>query len=210
MTDAERHALVVNNLAFARWMAVCHHRRSHLARRLGLEDLEAVAAMAMVQAARAYDPGRGVRFISYAGPRITWAIYDAVRHVGVVSVTSNLVSHPLQGEVTCRLAASAWRARSLEAMAADGATELECLVDPEAADPCHDKPGPGARAAVLLREILPRLPERERRALLLWRIDGLSLRDVGRELGVSRSRACQVCTAALRRARRVALALEEE
>ncbi|MDB5294740.1 MAG: sigD 3 [Phycisphaerales bacterium] len=52
---------------------------------LGLDELQGVALLALVESARKYDPGRGVQFPAFARPAIRGALIDAVKREAAAS-----------------------------------------------------------------------------------------------------------------------------
>jgi RNA polymerase sigma factor for flagellar operon FliA len=52
-----------------------------------------------------------------------------------------------------------------------------------------------------LIQAIEHLPAREREAISLYYLHELSLKQVGTELGVTESRACQICSSAVKRLR---------
>lgn len=77
MTAADktaRDALIVGNLRLAAFMA-----RKFVGTGIELEDLVSIAYIGLIKAADSYDPGKGVRFGSYAGVVIRNEILMAIR-----------------------------------------------------------------------------------------------------------------------------------
>jgi RNA polymerase sigma factor for flagellar operon FliA len=76
MNKTERNAMVVQNLPLVGYLVseVCA-RATHLSR----DDLASAGALALVQAADAFDPEQGVPFGAYARTRITGAFADDMR-----------------------------------------------------------------------------------------------------------------------------------
>ena len=56
--------------------------RTSLSRRLDVDDLVAYGSTGLVEAARRWDPGRGVAFKTFAYYRIRGAIFDGLRKQG--------------------------------------------------------------------------------------------------------------------------------
>ena len=52
-----------------------------------------------------------------------------------------------------------------------------------------------------MHDALERLPEREKTALALYYLQEMSLKEVGSVLGVTESRACQLCGQGIKRLR---------
>lgn len=71
----------------------------------------------------------------------------------------------------------------------------------EAPDPSPEKTVIGRQRLALLDQALTELPEKPRRALMMFRIDGLSQAEIARELGVSESMVAKYIARALRHCR---------
>ncbi len=54
---------------------------ARLPRSIDLDDLVHAGVLGLVDAARRFDPGQGVKFASYASPRVRGAILDELRHL---------------------------------------------------------------------------------------------------------------------------------
>ncbi|MAY98815.1 MAG: FliA/WhiG family RNA polymerase sigma factor [Nocardioides sp.] len=77
--DPQREALVVEHMTL-----VSHIVRETMTRvpaHVSRDDLQSAGLTALVKAARAYEPGRGVPFTRYAASRIRGAILDELRQV---------------------------------------------------------------------------------------------------------------------------------
>jgi len=194
-------ALVQEHLGLARHLAARYQRRGETP-----EDLEQVAMLALVRAARRYDPSRGVPFSGYATPSILGEIKRHFRD----RAWSMRVPRPLQElylqakaardemahetgvvptlpELADRLQCST--EHLLEAMEAgsnfrpasiDGLDEVRSQQLPSAE---------GGYERVLdhhrLGELLPRLSPAERRILQLRFVDERTQSSIAEELGVS-------------------------
>lgn len=73
------HGLIVEHLSLV--SHVVRDAMTRLPAHVSREDLHSAGSMALVQAAKAYEPGRGVPFARYAALRIRGAILDELRHV---------------------------------------------------------------------------------------------------------------------------------
>lgn len=190
------------------------------------EDLAQEGALALVRAMDHYDPGRGMKFSTYA----TWWVKQAIRRAAMAQSRPVRIPERLwarAGELSgAERRAGTRRGRedpdpsgpsgwsddeledvrlalrpavSLEASVGDGPFELgEMLPDTSAEDPAEACARSDARRR--MADALASLPERER-VVLSERsgFDGRpqSLTTIGRRLGVSRERARQIECAAL-------------
>jgi RNA polymerase primary sigma factor len=188
----------------------------HYAHKWGvpLEDLLQEGALALVQAVDHYDPGRGMKFSTYA----MWWVRQAIRRAAMaqsrpVRVPERVwgLSHATPGEGSLpddpgwteeevRAVRSALQpVASLESLVGEDGDELGSLLrDPRAEDPAEVVARNDARRR--LAEALAALPERQRTILSGHSgLDGepRSLTALGRSLGISRERARQLEKAAL-------------
>jgi RNA polymerase nonessential primary-like sigma factor len=178
----------MDNLALAAWVAKKVRRLSRLARLLPWEDARQAAMLGLVQASRRYDPARCPRFAGFACWAIRAAVQEAARRAVAVTVPAQVV----QGTV------SRLRSDALQAAAA------ACRGSLTLAD-CTPLPAPaaGPRPEEELGPLLEGLPPRPRQ-VVQRRLEGHTLREVGRELGVTRERARQIEVSALSRLREAA------
>jgi RNA polymerase sigma factor for flagellar operon FliA len=197
------------------------------------DDLVAAGLEGLAQAARAYDPSRGVQFATYALPRIRGAMYDDVRSADWAGRALRAKAKHL-ATVVEHLTATLRRASTREEIChAMGLTPM-ALAALEA-DLCHTQvvhvtwasdeltdgaapadPGLGPEEIVLAREAratlaraVESLPPRLRHIVRRRFVDGLTLAAVGAEMGVTESRASQICTEAIGMLRRHMVAYDD-
>lgn len=188
VTTEER---IIAHLNFAR--AVAARSLDPRCRGADREDLIAWGVLGLVQAAQRYRDDRGP-FVAYAARRVKGQVLDALRE-----------KDPLT-----RSARRAFRAaREIDALLPNPVTEISL-------DKCLDagyEPQPsvevreGARGPrderwpVVARE-LRSLPPVERNVLVLSYARGLTLKEIGRQVGLSESGVCRVRSRALAKMRR--------
>jgi RNA polymerase sigma factor for flagellar operon FliA len=190
-------------------------------------DLVSAGVFGLIDAIERFDQGRGVKFETFAMPRIRGAILDELRAMDWVprsirsdargvAVAREALSHrlgrePGDGEVADYLGVSredltrslSMISRSyvlsLEAPASrdDDAPTVSEHVSDHGADPAEAFDDP----ALLLPEAIASLPDRERHIVTLYYYEGMTLAEVGQVLGVSESRICQVLARSLGRLR---------
>jgi len=207
----------------------------HIARRMGarlpthvrLEDLVSAGNVGLLDAAKRFDPKRGVSFPTFAGQRIRGAILDDLRHRDSLSrdaralsnriaaaehaLTGRLGRAPGQSEVAAELGVSvtelhAWRAKLSwrsdgEAVGFDDAAPD--FLDRFAPD-ASPTPLDAAEAAELrdhLEDAISKLPDRLQLALSLVYGEQLTQREASVVLGVTESRVCQMLAEAMARLR---------
>jgi RNA polymerase primary sigma factor len=197
--EAARRELIESNLRF-----VVRIAREYRNSGSPIEDLISEGNVGLMEAARRFDPSRGVRFSSYAAWWIRKHMVAALNRT--LSQTSSPT--PAATEVGSHRPARQ-RLVSLEAFTQDDADRgiLEKLAA-EAEDP--EAPILQKELADAIRAILPSLPKQERVILTthygLDREAPMTLREIGRVLGCSRERVRQIKVRALERTRRLLLA----
>ena len=195
-----------------------------LARRLAPnvqpEDLIAAGYEGLLDAARRFDPARTTRFDVYAEHRVRGAMLDALRDFDLVGRTTRnwaqriqsasrrlaqrLGREPEEEEVAYEmdLGVEQYR-RVLATMARRTLTSLEggqheastaAACDTQQTAEVHEEQG-------LVMAALDQLPPRQRLVVTLYYYEELTLKEIGRILGVGESRAGQIHTEALARLR---------
>ena len=190
---------------------------ARLPRHLDADDLVGAGSLALVQAARTFDPALGVPFARFAGTRIRGAMIDHMRQRdwATRSVRSRARSLAAAAE---ELTKALHRVPSdTELAAAAGMTEQEVRevlqgtdratllsLDPLAAGEeglgagIQDRaPGPeealvAAERLGYLRDAIAELPERARRVVTGYYLEDRQLTEIAEELGVTQSRASQL------------------
>lgn len=158
------------------------------------EDLIAWGVLGLVQAAQRYRDDRGSSFSAYAASRVRGQVLDALR----------------ERDPLTRSARRAFRS------AREANAELESPFSEMSLDKALDagyeprpsltvRPGPRCPRDPRWPEVargLRTLPRLERSVLLLSYGRGLTLKEIGRQLGLSESGVCRVRSRALRKMRR--------
>lgn len=186
------------------------------------EDLESTAFLALLQALETYDPDRGTQFVTHAYRRIQGALIDELRSLDVLSaerrkklaqlnrtaeaLSQSLGREPTDDELADRLEvdlddvyarqsdAQLRFALSLSAAAVsddDDGAALSDLLEDEDGQAGFEAVERDQLVETLQREIAA-LPERQQAILGLHYLEGLTLKEVGRVLGVSDARVCQI------------------
>jgi RNA polymerase sigma factor for flagellar operon FliA len=189
-------------------------------------DLTQAGFLGLLDAAARFDWEKGVRFKTYAELRIRGAILDSLRELDWVprslrrkrrelasawtSLEKRLGRAPDEAELALELKVSVGDLRAAtenvrKAELASGAAEsvdrvVPFLSDPNAVDPVRDLER--RELVSLLARALRTLTERERLALKLYYHDELTMKEVGRVLGVNESRVSQIHSKAIARLRR--------
>lgn len=176
---AEQQALVAQWSGLIVW---AKNRWRGLARRLG-DDFDSHAAMGLIYAARAFDPGRGFAFPTYASRVIHHRLLRATHSERVIPVPFH---RSLEG------APRTLSINSKSGRAFDMAAPHEEEASQSAAD-----------VRAVLRSALPCLSPGQARATRLVFLDGLTQRDAAAVLGVTPQAVGVQCLAAMRSLREV-------
>jgi len=171
-------------------------------RGLDVEDLEAEGRIAVLEALSTY-AGFGVAEKSWVRMRVRQRMIDAIRRLDprTRGEMRRLVAHAAgktseEDEEACR-AIAARRVVSLDVQEPGREPLVAQIADQSTMRP--DDAAHANRLRAQLHGLIKRLPERARVTLELRLFEGASLSDVGAQLGVSASRACQLQRVAVRR-----------
>ncbi|MEM9514420.1 MAG: FliA/WhiG family RNA polymerase sigma factor [Actinomycetota bacterium] len=185
-------------------------------------DLVSSGVFGLIDAIERYDPERGVKFETFAVPRIRGAVYDGLRQLDWVprSVRSRarnverafseleheLGRSPTDDELATHLHISPEElARWLAAIASTTVGPLDRAIAAGAEPAAAEGPGSESPAAVIedrelsrvMRDEIRKLPDRPKLVLSLYYDEGLTLAEIGEVLGVTESRVSQIHTKAV-------------
>lgn len=198
---------------------------------LDYDDLYSCGVIGLLAAIDNYDPGRDVKFITYAVPRIKGSIIDELRSVDWIPRSLRQQVNKLQN-VYAELEGELQRPASETEIASKLGVEMNDL---------HELLHHASRAALLsldevmrvsddssttlglmtpsknnddprdqiqkeeivelLTQAIENLPEKERLVVIMYYNEELTLREIGEVLGVTESRVCQMHTKAMLRLR---------
>ena len=213
--------LVISHMPMVK--RVAFHLRGRIPPLLDLDELVQVGMLGLIEAARGYDPRRGIPFEHFALSRVRGAMLDEVRRVSDLTRSSvafnkseNAAAHklvaelgrmPTQGEVAQSMGkdiesyhreqGQAWRSEtfSIEEVSEEVMNiAAERGVQPEAQ----------VERAQLLQALagaIQELPERDQLIISLYYVEELNLKEIGEILGVSESRVSQLLTALAKKLR---------
>jgi RNA polymerase sigma-B factor len=204
--------------------------RQYARRGIPLDDLIQVARLGLVAAANRYDVTRGSGFAAYAVPTINGELRRYFRDTGwsirpprrvqeaslkIRQVRSELTQRlgrfptasELAEEVGCcdslveeaQTASGAYRHLSLD-HESNGHSDSETITLAESigdSDPDFDR----AEARMMLRPLVDRLGDRDRRVLELRFVEGLTQREVGEHIGVSQMQVSRILSEIIARLR---------
>lgn len=190
---------------------------ARLPRHLDADDLVGAGSLALVQAARAFDPALGVPFARFASTRIRGAMIDHMRQrdwatrsvrsrarslaAAAEELTKALHRAPTDAELAAAAGMSEQEVREV-LQGTDRASLLS--LDPLAVGDdglgaaLEDRtPGPeealvAAERLGYLRDAIAELPERARRVVTGYYLEDRQLTEIAEELGVTQSRASQL------------------
>jgi RNA polymerase sigma factor for flagellar operon FliA len=180
-------------------------------------DLVSSGVIGLIDALERFDPGQGVKFETFATPRIRGAIYDGLRQLDWVPRSVRTKSRDVQRGISefehvhgrspsdQELADQLGIARDqldrwLSSIASTTIGPLERALDAGAEPKALSGEVPVLPSAIvehqelrdLMRQEIDKLPEREKLVLSLYYDEGLTLAQIARVLGVSESRVPQL------------------
>jgi RNA polymerase sigma factor for flagellar operon FliA len=207
--------LVRANLALVGHLA--REAGSRLPRHLDTDDLFGAGALALVQAAQAYDPQLGVPFARFASTRIRGAMIDQMRQRdwatrsvrsrarAIAAVAEELTKALHRSPTDTELAAASGLTEQDVRAALQGTDRAALLsLDPLTADdeglgaglvdasPRPDEALVAAERIGYLRDAIAELPERARLVVTGYYLENRQLTELATELGVTQSRASQL------------------
>jgi RNA polymerase sigma factor for flagellar operon FliA len=186
----------------------------------------------LIQAVDGFDPERGTSFASFAVRRIRGSVLDAVRRhdplprslrrstrqveQAAQALATQLGRWPTKKELAMKLGITPEEVQEIQRHAASRFVSLEALIqegpgetarqrwDPADSDDRDDPTNAMERRTALqmLSEAVGGLSERDRAILRLRYAESRPFHEVGRELGLSESRVCQLHKRILRQLRR--------
>jgi RNA polymerase sigma factor for flagellar operon FliA len=213
--------LVISHMPMVK--RVAFHLRGRIPPLLDLDELVQVGMLGLIEAARGYDPRRGIPFEHFALSRVRGAMLDEVRRVSDLTRSSvafnkseNAAAHklvaelgrlPTQGEVAQSMGkdiesyhreqGQAWRSETFSI------EEVSEEVMNIAAERGFQPEAQVERAQLLqaLAGAIQDLPERDQLIISLYYVEELNLKEIGEILGVSESRVSQLLTAIAKKLR---------
>jgi len=189
---------------------------------LEYDDLLSQAVVGLIDAVDRFDPSRGIKFETYAYHRIRGAVMDMLRELDWLprsvrqreaelagayeKLEGRLGRPPTDGElaeelgITVEALDELAREVGMQAMQSldecvgleqwEGGTVGEVVADEAAPSPEEEVERWSERD--MLARAIDVLPEAERTVISLYYYEGLTLKEIGRALGVTESRACQI------------------
>ncbi|PWU05329.1 MAG: hypothetical protein C5B51_14685 [Terriglobia bacterium] len=215
---AEQHVSVV--------MQIARHYRRTVTAGVDLDDLVGAGNLGLLQAARKFDPARGIPFPAYARHRIRGAIADYLRGLdrlprqvraqhntaerAVSALATKLGRTPSDEEIGRHLDLSGkpWR-RLSRTLHQSGAALPHSLgkrstisvenLEGNGCDP--EQLAADAQLAAILDAALRALTPRYERVVRLYHLKGWTMKQIGLEMGVNESRISQIHSCAMEKLR---------
>lgn len=222
-TDIAREALVLSHVPLLRHVV----GRMSVPTGFDRDDLLGWGMVGLLSAADTWDESRGLKFSTFAFPRIRGAILDEMRRADLLprgrretlreierataQLEQELGAPPAIEQIAERAAVSV---EEVEFALADARAVIESSLDQDSAsgplgallsDPRTEDPvGTVAweETKSLLSATIQELPEPERTVILLYYGEEMLLRDIGDVLGVTESRVSQIHSKAIYRLNR--------
>lgn len=221
LTDRDR--LILEHIPLLRHVV----GRMNIPTSLLREDVEGFGMLGLIAAADSFEPARGLKFSTYAFPKIRGAVLDELRRMdflprsrrerlrefdGVVSELEQ--KHGVAPTIEEIAAALATTVDEVEEILQSARSVVEGSLDAETAsgslaalvaDPRSDDPVGSAQwneTKALLIAAIQGLPEPDRTVITLYYGEGLLLRDISAVLEVTESRVSQIHSRALYRLNR--------
>ena len=189
-------SLVENNQGLVYHLALRIHRR--LPVKQDLDDLIGYGMIGLVEAAKKYQPNRGIEFTTFAYPRVNGSIYDGVSKLSWMSRSR----YKRLMKERARLEAESAEGDGANSTANTSTSEELINVsslDPESAQALAVDEDDNASAHVakieeknILGNLIEELPNREKRLITIVYIEGLTLQEASERLGISKSWASRM------------------
>jgi RNA polymerase sigma factor for flagellar operon FliA len=214
-------ALVLAHLGLVKRVAL--HLKVRIPPFMELDELIQVGMIGLLEAARAFNPTKGIEFESFALSRVRGAILDEVRQLSYLP-RSAVAFNKSENEATNALASELGRAPTQAELADHMGDDLELfqkrrgnakrfetlsmevmtdevmgIADERARQPDAIVEHEQFMGAVT--DAIAELPERDQLLMSLYYVEELNLKEIGEVLGVTESRISQLLTAVVKKLR---------
>jgi RNA polymerase sigma factor for flagellar operon FliA len=203
--ESEIARLTEVNLSYAHAIAAEVSRK--LPPLLERKDVQGWAELGLVEAARSFDPTRGIQFKTFAYYRIKGAIYDGLRKMGwypkgqYQRLRFEMAANEYLKDFSTHAPPRASAEDQLQDLKDLTANVMSCYMLSLEAMPQEpiDHQQISAEETVVrdqeqskVRLSMSQLPERNRRVLELFYFEELTLEEIGKKLGLSKSWVCRL------------------
>jgi RNA polymerase sigma factor for flagellar operon FliA len=218
--ESQQDSLVRAHMPMVKRVAV--HLKARIPPYMDVEELVQVGVVGLIEAARAFDPSKGVDFELFALRRIRGAMLDEVRRQSFLprsavefkrnegealrALEGRLGRRPSEAEVAQFMGESLSDFQRLRDASLRSATSMDA-VDEELMslpmDASH-QPEVIAEKSQLTQQLagaIETLSERHRLVMSLYYVDEMNLKEIGAILGVGESRVSQILTAVVKKLR---------
>ena len=213
--------LVMAHLGLVKRVAL--HLKARIPAFMEFDELVQVGMMGLLEASRAYDPGKGVAFESFAHNRVRGAILDEVRRLSflprsavafnkshnetVHTLAAELGRTPTQSEIADfmgkdldefhkeRGKAKRFETYSMEVVS----DEVMRIADDASQQP--DVIVEDAEFMSAVTQAIVQLPQRDQLVMQLYYVEECNLKEIGETLGVTESRVSQILSAVVKKLR---------
>lgn len=223
----DREALITECLPLVKFVA--HRISSRLPSHVELDDLIHSGILGLMDAIKKFEPGRGVKFKTYAEQRVRGAILDGLRdldwvprslrrkkkdienayhfleqHLGRAATDEEVAEHLGMPLEELHRALDDLKGVTLGTFMeagedGDGESLISFVPDPDAEDPHVTLQASELRE--FLKEAIDRLPTKERFVVQLYYFDELTMKEIGTLLNITESRVSQLHTKSMLRLR---------
>jgi RNA polymerase sigma factor for flagellar operon FliA len=222
-------ALVMAHLGMVKRVAL--HLKVRLPPFMELDELMQVGMIGLLEAARAFDPTKGIEFESFALSRVRGAILDEVRQLSYLPrsavafnkseneainfLVSELGRKPTQSELAEHMGDDLEEFQKKRGNAKRFETLSMEVINDEVlgiADERSRQPDVIVEHEDFMRavtEAIAELPERDQLLMSLYYVEELNLKEIGEVLGVTESRVSQLLTGIVKKLR-LSLGIEEK
>lgn len=219
--NGSSEALVMAHLGMVKRVAL--HLKVRIPPFMELDELIQVGMIGLLEAARAFNPSKGIEFESFALSRVRGAMLDEVRHLSFLprsavvfnkseNKANNLLSSelgraPTQAELADRMGddldlfhKKRGKAKRFETFS------IEVMVDEvmNIADETSRQPDAIVEHQEFMQAVgvaISELPEREQLLMSLYYVEEFNLKEIGETLGVTESRVSQLLSAIVKKLR---------
>ncbi|MCL1908473.1 MAG: FliA/WhiG family RNA polymerase sigma factor [Holophagaceae bacterium] len=226
INHGNRDALVMENLPLVKYIA--HRIASRVPSHVDVDDLVNAGIIGLINAAERFEPGRNIKFKTYAEQRVKGEILDSLRDLDWVPRTMRRKKREIEAafhileQKYCRAAADEEVAeylqisledfyKSLDELKGvtlgtfadnetqDGESIISIIPDPEAEDP-HIALHESELRKILIKAV-EELPTKEYEVVRLYYFRELNMKEIGNNLKITESRVSQLHTKAILRLR---------